>query len=154
MPVRPPEAGDEGVFYGPFVSVVDGDTLKAKVQGVTMDFRLEGIDAPEHDQPYGAEATHELNSLVSGKQLVIVPSDTDRYGRTVARVWVGQLDVNRELVRRGAAWFESEYSRDDDLYWEEQSARSAKRGLWAAPHVEPWRWREQKRSGREQQRQP
>ena len=47
--------GDEGVFYGPLVSVVDGDTFSAKVQGVVMKFRLQGIDAPEHDQPYGAE---------------------------------------------------------------------------------------------------
>jgi endonuclease YncB( thermonuclease family) len=147
---RVPHAGDEGVFYGPFTSIVDGDTFKAKVQGVVMDFRLEGVDAPEHDQPYGAEATHELDSLIRGKQLVIVPSDTDRYGRTVGRVWVGDVEVNRELVKRGAAWFYSEYAKDDALYWEEQSARDAKLGLWAKAHLEPRVWRERKRAARGQ----
>ncbi len=111
-----------------------------------MDVRFESIDAPEHDQPYGLEAKRELDSIIHGKQLVIVPSDTDRYGRTVARVWVGGLDVNRELVKRGAAWFQSEYAKDDALYWEEQAARNAKIGLWAKPHEEPWHWRERKRS--------
>lgn len=147
---RPPRAGDEAVFYGPFVSVVDGDTFKAKVQGVVMDFRLEGLDAPERDQPYGATSTAELASKLRGQQLVLVPSDTDRYGRTVVRVWVGRLDVNREMVKRGAAWFESEYSNDDLLYEEEQQARDGKRGLWALPlkdRIEPWVWRKEKRQG-------
>jgi endonuclease YncB( thermonuclease family) len=30
--------------------------------------------------------------------------DIDRHGRTVGRVYVGALDVNAELVRRGDAW--------------------------------------------------
>lgn len=145
---HPPKAGDEAVFYGPFVSVVDGDTLKAKVQGVVMDFRLEGLDAPEHDQPYGEKSTMELLSMIRGRQLVLVPSDTDRYGRTVVRVWVGGQDVNREMVKRGAAWFESEYSKDDLLYQDENRARDEKRGLWALAlkdRIEPWVWRKQKR---------
>jgi endonuclease YncB( thermonuclease family) len=81
---------------------------------------------------------------------VIVPSDTDRYGRTVARVWVDDLDVNRELVRRGAVWFESEYAKDDALFREEQAARAAKKGLWANPHIEPWIWRERRRESRKE----
>lgn len=145
---HPPKAGDEAVFYGPFVSVTDGDTFKAKVQGVIMDFRLESLDAPEHDQPYGEKAKAELLSMIRGQQLVLVPSDTDRYGRTVVRLWVGKLDVNREMVRRGAAWFNSEYSNDALLYDEENRARDGKRGLWALAlkdRVEPWIWRKEKR---------
>lgn len=147
---HPPKAGDEAVFYGPFVSVVDGDTFKAKVQGVVMDFRLEGLDAPEHDQSYGAKSTAELLSMLRGQQLVLVPSDTDRYGRTVVRAWVRRQDVNREMVKRGAAWFDSEYSKDDLLYEEESRARDEKRGLWALAskdRIEPWVWRKQKRQG-------
>jgi endonuclease YncB( thermonuclease family) len=141
---HPPKAGDEAVFYGPVVRVVDGDTFKAKVQGVVMQFRLEAIDAPEHDQPHGEQAKRELLSMIGGQQVVLVPSDTDRYGRTVVRVWVGTLDVNREMVKRGAAWFESEYSKDAVLYEEENRARDQKRGLWALTlkdRIEPWVWR-------------
>lgn len=141
---HPPRAGDEGVFYGPLVRVKDGDSLIAKVQGVAMDFRLAEIDAPELDQPYGRAAKQELVALVSGRQLVIVPLDTDRYGRTVAQVWNGNTHVNAELVKRGAAWFYSEFAHTEALYEVEKEARAAKRGLWALPlqdRIEPWEWR-------------
>jgi endonuclease YncB( thermonuclease family) len=145
---RPPRPGDEGVFFGPLVRVADGDTLRVKVQGVGMDFRLSQIDAPEKKQPYGDQARAELLRLVSGRQLVLVPVDTDRYGRTVADVWVGNRNVNRELVKSGNAWFYDEFSQDAALYALEQQARSAKRGLWALPaaqRIEPWRWRREQR---------
>ncbi|HKE96628.1 MAG TPA: thermonuclease family protein, partial [Povalibacter sp.] len=77
---HPPHAGDEGVFYGPLVSVTDGDTFRAKIQGVVMEFRLADVDAPEHDQPYGSQARDELRALLKGQQLVIVFQDVDRYG--------------------------------------------------------------------------
>jgi endonuclease YncB( thermonuclease family) len=148
-PAHPPHAGDEGVFYGPLVRVKDGDSLVVKVQGVAMDFRLADIDAPERDQPYGRNAKQELASLASGGQLVLLPIDTDRYGRTVAQVWSGTTHLNAEMVRRGAAWFYAEFARGKALYDVEQEARSAKRGLWALPlkeRIEPWLWRERARA--------
>src|SRR5690348_13391034 len=93
-PEHPPRAGDEGVFYGPLVRVKDGDSLVAKIQGVAMEIRLAEIDAPELGQPYGRDARQALASLASGQQLVIMPLDTDRYGRTVAHVWNGNLHLN------------------------------------------------------------
>jgi endonuclease YncB( thermonuclease family) len=57
------------------------------------------------------------------------------------------VDVNREMIRRGAAWFDSQYARDQSLYDDELDARDAKRGLWALPltsRVEPWVWRRRK----------
>ena len=146
---RVPRAGDEGVFYGPLVRVQDGDSLVAKVQGVAMEIRLAEVDAPELDQPYGRDAKQVLASLAAGKQLVIKPLDTDRYGRTVAQVWNGTTHLNAEMVKRGAAWFYSTYARSAALYEVEQEARNAKRGLWALPRegrVEPWVWRERARA--------
>jgi len=145
---HPPKAGDEGVFYGPLVAVVDGDTFSAKVQGVIMKFRLEAIDAPEHDQPYGASSTAVLREITRDQGLVLVFSDVDRYGRIVVQAWVGSLDINAEMVRRGAAWFDSEYSHDEELYLIEEDARARRAGLWALPladRVEPWVWRKEKR---------
>jgi endonuclease YncB( thermonuclease family) len=145
---NPPRAGDEGVFYGPLVRVQDGDSLIAKIQGVKLEIRLAEIDAPERDQPFGDDAKRMLASLAAGKQLVIVPLDTDRYGRTVAQVWNGTTHLNAELVKRGGAWFDSRYARSATLYEVEQEARSAKRGLWTLPlknRVEPWVWRERAR---------
>jgi endonuclease YncB( thermonuclease family) len=145
---RPPRAGDEGVFFGPLVRVRDGDTLQVKVQGVVMDFRLAEVDAPESEQPYGRQARLELLALVREANLVLVPIDTDRYGRTVAFVWRSDLCINRELVRRGAAWFYDQYSKSNALFEVEEEARNARRGLWASSakdRIEPWVWRREKR---------
>jgi endonuclease YncB( thermonuclease family) len=149
-PEHPPHAGDEGVFYGPLVRIKDGDSLIARVQGVAMDFRLADIDAPELDQPYGDQAKRDLVLLAKGQQLVILPVDTDAYGRTVAHIWNGNAYLNGEMVKRGAAWFNSRYARGPMLYDVEQEARDAKRGLWALPlqdRIEPWEWRKRKRPG-------
>jgi len=144
---HPPKPGDEGVFFGPLIKVIDGDTFTAKLQGVVMKFRLQGVDAPEHDQPYGSIATATLREITQGQQLVLVFEDVDKYGRIVVQAWVGNLDVNAEMVRRGAAWFESEWSDDNRLALIEDEARDGKVGLWAlpGPHVEPWVWRKEAR---------
>lgn len=145
-----PRAGDEGVFFGPFIKVTDGDSFHAKVQGVAMEFRLAGIDAPESDQPHGAASREALRTLIAGKQLVMVFKDVDRYGRVVATVWVDDVDVCRQLVARGAAWFDSRYADDESLFEAEQLARDAGRGLWGLPakdRIEPWEWRARKRAG-------
>ena len=146
---RPPKAGDEGVLFGPVVSVVDGDSFKVKVQGVVMDVRLLGIDAPEKDQPFGADALRILERLLRDQEVVLVFEDVDHSGRIVARAWVGGMDINREMILRGAAWFDAQYARDDELFNAEQRARDAKLGLWSLSvkaRIEPWVWR---RRGRE-----
>jgi endonuclease YncB( thermonuclease family) len=147
---KPARAGDEGVLFGPLVSIKDGDTFVAKIQGYAMDFRLAGVDAPELDQPYGVNARKELIALIGHQQCVVVPIDTDRYGRTIAHLWIGRTYVNGEMVKRGAAWFYTEFAADDSLYEVENKARDGKRGLWALPikqRVEPWEWRRAKREG-------
>lgn len=144
-----PRAGDEGVFYGPLTRVSDGDSFRARIQGVEMEFRLYAVDAPEVEQPYGKRSRTELRSLLGKEQLVLVFVDVDRYGRIVADVWAGNIHVNRELVARGAAYFYPEYAKDNALYEIERQAREQQRGLWALPaseRIEPWVWRERKRS--------
>jgi endonuclease YncB( thermonuclease family) len=145
---RVPAQGDENVLHGRVVSVHDGDTFNAKIQGAVMKFRMADIDAPELDQPYGREAQATLSSALDGKDAVMLRVDTDTYGRFVAHVWIGDLHVNREVVALGAAWFYAEYAHDDCLYQVENRARDAKLGLWKLPvekRVEPWVWRQRKR---------
>jgi hypothetical protein len=54
--------------------------------------RLAEIDTPESRQPYGTRAKQALSDLAYGKEARVVVQDTDKYGRTVGRVYVG--DVN------------------------------------------------------------
>jgi endonuclease YncB( thermonuclease family) len=141
---QPPRPGDEGVFFGPVVSVIDGDSFSARIQGVVMEFRLADIDAPESDQPYGDKSTQLLTSLLQSRDVVLVYRDVDSYGRIVVQVWLDAQNVNREVVRRGAAWFNARYALDDAVFNSEHEARAAMRGLWALPladRIEPWEWR-------------
>jgi endonuclease YncB( thermonuclease family) len=129
----------------PVALVHDGDSLALRGgHGRRIEVRLAGIDSPEHGQPWGDESRAALEELVAGKRVRLERQDTDRYGRTVARVFAGELDVNEELVRRGDAWVYRRYARDERLLALEKEARAAKRGLWALPakeRVPPWKWR-------------
>jgi endonuclease YncB( thermonuclease family) len=136
---------------GRVVGLADGDTitiLTSERQQVRI--RLGEIDTPESRQPYGTRARQALSELVFGKDVRVVVQDTDRYGRTVGRVYAGPVDANAEMVRQGAAWVYRQYSRDAALLQLEAEAKAAKRGLWALPEAErtpPWEWRAAERGG-------
>src|SRR3954468_21743822 len=92
-------------FAGRVVGVSDGDTVKVlREPKETVKVRLAEIDTPESGQPYGSRAKQALSDLVDGKPVRVVVQDTDRYGRTVGRVYAGAQDVNAEMIRQGAAW--------------------------------------------------
>jgi endonuclease YncB( thermonuclease family) len=132
-------------LFGQVVGIHDGDTLTLLTpENRQVRIRLAGIDAPESRQPYGSRAQQELSTLSFRKQARVVVQDTDRYSRTVGQVWVDRLNVNAELVHRGAAWVYPQYNRDPALPGLEAAARQAQRGLWALPVNErqpPWVWR-------------
>jgi endonuclease YncB( thermonuclease family) len=111
---------------GRVVAIADGDTLTL----LTSDLR----------------ARQALADMAFQKPARVEVQDTDRYGRTVGRVYVGRVDVNAELVRQGWAWVYARYNRDASLPGLEAEARAARRGLWAEPRpVPPWDWRRQSR---------
>ncbi len=138
-------ADPNAVFTARVVKILDGDTIHVQVAGKdAQKVRLFGIDTPEHDQPYAREARQALAKLVSGREVRLETHGVDGYGRLLARALVGELDVNAELVRLGAAWVYRKYSDDAKLLALERDARAAKRGLWALPaseRVPPWKWR-------------
>jgi hypothetical protein len=84
----------------------NGDTLTLLVPDGTsykqVKVRLGEIDTPESKQPYGNRAKQALSDLAFNQQARVVVQDTDRYGRTVGRVYVGGVDVNAEMVKQGA----------------------------------------------------
>ena len=135
--------------------IADGDTLTIlDAHQRQTRIRLAEIDAPESHQPFGSRAKRALSELVFGKAVRVVVIGTDRYGRTVGRIYVGALDVSAEMVR-GAAWVFVRYSRDPSLRALEQQAREARRGLWALPEAErvpPWEWRADARAARQRGR--
>jgi len=121
--------------------VVDGDTVYL-MDGAKV--RLYGIDAPERDQPYGAESTRRLRSLI-GESVYVDSRDVDRYGRDVAVLFtIEGLNINLEMVCTGAAWWYERYAkREAELRDCQSSARSEGIGLWGSDAMPPWEWRRQ-----------
>jgi endonuclease YncB( thermonuclease family) len=136
-------------LLGRVVSIHDGDTLTLLTpERRQVRVRLHAIDTPESRQPYGTRARQELADLAFSREVRVEVEDTDRYGRSVGQVWVGTLNVNAELVRRGAAWVYRQYNHDPALLVLEKEACESQRGLWALPRAErvpPWTWRRQQR---------
>jgi len=113
---------------GKVVGVTDGDTIKVLKDGKQIKIRLASIDCPEKGQPYSQVARKFTAKLIAGKIVKVWPTDTDRYGRTVAFVFADGVDVNKELLKAGLAWHYKHYSRDPELAKLEFEARSKKVG--------------------------
>lgn len=142
-----------GSMHGVVIVVIDGDTVLFKPDhyGVAsrafLKIRLADIDAPEKDQPYGEAATRALAAWVLNRRVELDTVATDVYGRTVARIRKGAMQVNAEMVRQGFAWTSTRSRNQAALLDAQQEARRAQRGLWndAAP-TPPWVWRRAQRS--------
>jgi endonuclease YncB( thermonuclease family) len=138
-------AASAETLSGQVVGISDGDTFTLLTSDKTqVKIRVAEIDAPESGQPYGNKSKQALSDLIYGKDVSVTVQTTDRYGRTVGRPYVGDLDVSAEMVRIGAAWVYRQYLRDDNLLALEAEAKQAKRGIWGlseAQNIAPWEWR-------------
>ena len=127
--------------------VSDGDTLTLRdARGSEWRIRLHGIDSPEKGQDFGKRAGAELARLVKNRNVRVAVVDTDKYGRIVGRVYLGEMDVNLEMVRLGCAWHYAAFAPDDSgLAAAEMEARREKRCIWSLPNpVAPWEYRKAK----------
>lgn len=138
-------ANGQELLIGRVVAITDGDTftlLNAENQQVRI--RIAEIDTPERGQPFGSKATGALSALIFNKEVRVVVQTIDRYGRTVGRPYVGNVDISREMVRLGAAWVYRDYVTDQSLFAVEDDARANNRGIWGLSESErmpPWEWR-------------
>ena len=137
------------VLVGRVVGVSDGDTITVlddKKQRHVI--RLMGIDAPEKAQAFGQKAKESLSDLIFGKDVSVTWFKRDRYGRTVGQVYVADIDVCLEQIKRGFAWHYKQYEReqseeDRSRYAEaEKEASIARVGLWLDEKpIEPSKFR-------------
>ncbi len=134
-------------FISMVVSVTDGDTLSAVVNGVPEKIRLTGIDCPEDRQPFGSEATQMTKQLALEKAVRVTEVGRDKFHRLLGEVVLpdGRM-LNQELVRAGVCWWYRKYAPGDTvLEGLEKYAREERKGLWTDPYpVPPWEWRTKK----------
>jgi endonuclease YncB( thermonuclease family) len=138
-------------MQGVVIVVIDGDTLLFKpdhygaASRAFLKIRLADIDAPEKDQPYGEASARALAAWVLDQRVEVDTVATDVYGRTIARIRVGELQVNGEMVRQGFAWASTWSRSNAALRDAQQAARHARRGLWQDDSpTPPWTWRHER----------
>lgn len=142
-------------FSAKVVGVTDGDTIKVLIGGnKEIKVRLDSIDCPEKDQPFGNKAKQATSDLVFGKKVAIQKTGEDRYGRTLAFVVVDGVNVCEYLVENGWAWNYEKYSKSKRLAQLHREALLDGRGLWAIVNqvdfnatpepIPPWAWRKKK----------
>jgi endonuclease YncB( thermonuclease family) len=121
--------------------VIDGDSLHV---GDTV-VHLFGVDAFEGEQiclrngqPWrcGEAAAHELRKLTDARALYCTRKGAAAAGRTTAVCNNGTVNLGAELTRAGLALADREVSAD--YVKEENAARNARRGAWAADFTAPW----------------
>jgi endonuclease YncB( thermonuclease family) len=133
-------------------SIYDGDTLRVVRGDDEQKIRFCGIDAPERSQELGIEARDHLRSLVEigNGELLLVPVEKDRYGRTVAEVYVQDskstaINLNVQMVKDGYAWHYERYSGSCPIRGEfaiaQKSAQKEGLGIWNGNPQPPWEWR-------------
>jgi endonuclease YncB( thermonuclease family) len=129
-------------FEAKVLVVMDGDTVLVMSGAFKAKIRLVNIDAPEKDQSYGKQSQESLQSLIGGKIIHVESKAVDKYGRTIALISIGDINVNEEQVRRGMAWAYSR-SREGKTYTRlQREAQLARRGLWHQfDPQQPSQWR-------------
>lgn len=84
--------------------IVNGNTFTVTYDGEETRVRFAGIDVLEPDEPDGPAATAVLTELLKGQTVRVEFTGRrkrDGFGRLLCRVWLGEMDVGAEMVRRG-----------------------------------------------------
>jgi endonuclease YncB( thermonuclease family) len=126
--------------------LIDGDTVAILTpDNQQVRVRVNWIDAPELGQPFGHTAKQAMSGLVFGKEVELSTRGKDRYGRTLALVFVDGVDAGLELIRLGMAWPYYKYLPEADQELRvaylaaAERAKANRLGLWSDPDpMPPW----------------
>ena len=109
-----PASAGAACYSWPVLRVYDGDTITVSIDTLPPELRevgvrLANIDAPElradcpSEKDQAKAAKEALAQLLASGPVQVCPIRWEKYGRILATVWAGQVDVGEELVRRGLA---------------------------------------------------
>jgi endonuclease YncB( thermonuclease family) len=136
---------EASTLFGRVIEVNDGDVITVFNLNRPVRIKLVAVDAPEATQAFGDVAKKHLYELVYDKSVLVeywgIASDRSLIGR----VLLNSTDIGAQMIRDGAAWFDSNSqdrlsASDREIYEQsQQAARKERRGLWQATNpVAPW----------------
>lgn len=123
--------------------VVDGDTIKVFYKGKEESVRYLLIDTPESKkpgecvQPYAEKASKRNEQLIKSGKLTLEfeKSQTDKYGRLLAYVFVDGKSVQETLIKEGlgrvAYIYEPPYKYLKQYEKAEELAKKKKANIWS-----------------------
>lgn len=128
------------------IGVKDGDTVEVLLEGnVPVVLRLADVDCPEKKQAYGQKAKEFTSQQIFGKTITYYPTSTDRYGRTIAKIYYNKKYLSEEIIKAGYGWWYEKYSKAVYLKEVQNEAKKQKRGLWKDKNpTAPWEFRKRK----------
>lgn len=114
---------------------VDGDTF---VMDNNHHVRVaESVDAPERGQPFGKEAWKFADSVLKGKEVIVMYKGKDKYDRELATIEVDGQDYGELLVKAGLAHISYKYCRNATLIHLYEQAKREHKGLFSKPYIMP-----------------
>lgn len=125
--------------------VVDGDTIKVKMDGELKTIRLIGLDTPEVVDPrktvecFGQEASNKAKEILNGQKVKLEidnsQGDQDKYGRLLRYVYLeDNTFFNKWMIENGYGHeytYEIPYAYQSEFQEAENFARENKLGLWS-----------------------
>lgn len=130
---------------GRVASIVDGETFILETTEGRHEVSLQGIDAPDPGMAYSEEAQKALSDMILGRTVRVRVARRDRGGRIEATVYLGRDNVAQRMLAGGWAWRYFGYAQRHSFSSAEDSARAARRGLWAEENpTPPWVARRQR----------
>ena len=134
-------------IQGTVTKYTDADTLSIWKQPI----RLLGIDAPEFSQSCndsngreykcGIEALNRLKEIVGSNKVRCEGEQTDAYKRLLATCYVGDVNINQQLVEEGHAVAFVKY--DTAYLPQEKEAQRKGLGVWQGEFLRPAEYREE-----------
>ena len=118
-------------IVGTVDEVISGDTLVVTEGARRVEVRLADIDAPQGSEFFAPGARALLSAMVEGRQVRVKVTGSAGPERVFGRVVVVELDVNLEMVKRGAAFVCWDFPVDTYFLPWENAAKRYRLGLWA-----------------------
>lgn len=117
-------------IVGTVTEVRSGDTLVVRTGERSVVVRLADVDAPQDSQYFAPGARALLSGMVLDHEVSILVTGRSGQDEVFGRVRYQALDVNLEMVKRGAAFVCWDFPVDTYFTPWETAARRQQIGLW------------------------